>query len=285
MRAGEFHGAPLVAGSVVGVRAFGVDMLGRLRGVSHDQVWTPGENVADCKIRVVSEGDAKELRGRYRESAYSISASGRPVSSLPAFRIDTDPHDIGSCSCGFYAYYSGSNDYASDERVQAVIEGWGETAIGTRGFRTSKARILALCVQGEIEPEPVAPKKAEPVRWALDHLGLFGAIAAVPGLVAALINNRPVWTLVLSALLVVNVVMQVVGDRQRRKPKRTTSPRGGWLPPTSSQPAPIDVAKLRRNYPDVPIFTNYKQMIAEFPTSRGEEPTPQTDPDFWTRGI
>lgn len=54
------------------------------------------------------------------------------------------PHDYATCSCGFYAYLNGVNDYIQPERVVGVIEGYGETLIGKRGFRASKAKILAL---------------------------------------------------------------------------------------------------------------------------------------------
>lgn len=53
-------------------------------------------------------------------------------------------HNFATCSCGFYAYLNGCNEYASGWNVTGIIEGYGETLIGTRGFRTSKARILAL---------------------------------------------------------------------------------------------------------------------------------------------
>ena len=43
-----FVGPALAAGSVLGVRAFGVDVLGRLRGVTYGDVFRPGLNVARC---------------------------------------------------------------------------------------------------------------------------------------------------------------------------------------------------------------------------------------------
>lgn len=43
--------------------------------------------------------------------------------------------------------------------------------------------------------------------------------------------------------------------------------------------------RLRRAYPDLPIFPTRSAMLAEFPVSKGFEPTPETDPEFWTRGV
>lgn len=53
-------------------------------------------------------------------------------------------HDHANCTCGFYAYLNGINGYQSNCHVIGVIEGYGETTIGTRGFRAQKAKILAL---------------------------------------------------------------------------------------------------------------------------------------------
>lgn len=47
------------------------------------------------------------------------------------------------CECGFYAYYA-NEEHQYSGQVAGVIEGYGETLVGTKGFRTAKARILAL---------------------------------------------------------------------------------------------------------------------------------------------
>jgi hypothetical protein len=47
------------------------------------------------------------------------------------------------CSCGFYAYY-GEQEHQYNGQIAGVIEGYGETLVGTQGFRSEKARILAL---------------------------------------------------------------------------------------------------------------------------------------------
>lgn len=51
------------------------------------------------------------------------------------------------CACGFYAYFAGNvNEYWSPgfAQVAGIIEGTGETVVGTNGFRSSKARIVAM---------------------------------------------------------------------------------------------------------------------------------------------
>jgi hypothetical protein len=57
------------------------------------------------------------------------------------------------CSCGFYAYYDyrTANRYASGNVVSGVVEGYGETVVGTEGFRSQKIKIVALTCSSEIE--------------------------------------------------------------------------------------------------------------------------------------
>jgi hypothetical protein len=43
--------------------------------------------------------------------------------------------------------------------------------------------------------------------------------------------------------------------------------------------------KISNNYKGVAIFDNFEQMVAEFPPDVSLEPSPETDPEFWTRGI
>jgi hypothetical protein len=42
-------------------------------------------------------------------------------------------------------------------------------------------------------------------------------------------------------------------------------------------------ARLRHNYPDVKFFDDVDSMLADFPPYEPDYPTPETDPDFWTR--
>lgn len=77
------------------------------------------------------------IEGRYTfDLAYLQSMCDRWHKQLP--------HLYAGCSCGFYAYLNGFNEYNHYTRVTGVIEGYGETLIGSRGFRAQKARILAI---------------------------------------------------------------------------------------------------------------------------------------------
>lgn len=134
--------AGLAVGVVRGVRAFNVDALGRLRGVSFNQVWTPGENRAECRT---------SLYATVIQNAMQFAFHGSTPTYVDTLTRD-EPHAMRDCKHGFYAYYDGSNDYRDPDRVNAVIEGYGEAVIGSRGFRAMKARIVALHIPDSIKP-------------------------------------------------------------------------------------------------------------------------------------
>lgn len=127
--ANDFEGVGYAAGVVTGTRSFALDKLGRLTGVAYKVVWKPGENEARCMAR-----DVDMYMG-------SMGATRFTDVVRPA---DRPEHSIADCEHGFYGYYDGSNDYYEPGRIMAVVEGYGDTIIGTRGFRASKARIVAL---------------------------------------------------------------------------------------------------------------------------------------------
>jgi hypothetical protein len=130
------------------------------------------------------------------DSPASIRGAGEDI------EVSQPPHSLETCTCGFYGYFDGSDDYHDNGRITAVVEAYGEVIIGTRGFRAMKARILA-------------------VRVKPDDDGIAGHMAR----------------------------------------------------------------KISNNYKGVAIFDNFEQMVDEFPPDVSLEPSPDTDPEFWTRGI
>lgn len=176
----EFSDRPFVAGSLIGLRAFGVDKLGRLVGPSFPQVFRPGENEAECRKSNAPYGAMTAYLSAYR-SAFTMPMLGTYRTTSPPitktygsgacpcgcgmeveFKDEPTPkrlseaavekpqpqpsHSLAgvNCSCGFYAYFDGGNDWKEPQRVTAVIEGYGVCTVGTRGFRASKAKVLAL---------------------------------------------------------------------------------------------------------------------------------------------
>lgn len=160
----EFSDRPFVAGSLVGLRAFDVDTLGRLRAPSFDFIFKPGENVAACQKQQSVGGMRLTLPPPvfYASPSYSFDPTTNEVTveftsdpaprkpEKPAKRIDTPAHEVGNltCACGFYAYMDGRNDYKQRGRVAGVVEGYGTCTVGTRGFRAAKVRVAALIKPG-----------------------------------------------------------------------------------------------------------------------------------------
>lgn len=89
--------------------------------------WSPGANRAKClasKVRHVRDGSTD-------------------IEMVSAHEATTDP----DCGCGIYAYFT-DNIYdlcvSGPVNVAGIIKGYGATAIGPRGFRSSRAEILAM---------------------------------------------------------------------------------------------------------------------------------------------
>ena len=137
----NFTGPALAAGTVLGVRAFDIDNLGRLRGVTHADVFRPGENIARCRATP---------QGRW---AHVPGGMTWPMD-------EPREHHPGSadCECGYWAHYDGTHSYESTPRASAIIEGYGLVTLGTSGFRAGKARLVALVPPAHL---PVAARVAD----------------------------------------------------------------------------------------------------------------------------
>ena len=122
-----------------------------LRSMYCNYVWKPDINLAGClNYQQVRQGyriRTKECRETHTHLA-ELFADGEADGSLPECYYEHDKERIDpGHSCGFYAYTeTADNPYlgAIDLSVEAVIQGWGRTVIGTKGFRCERARILGL---------------------------------------------------------------------------------------------------------------------------------------------
>lgn len=149
----DFSDRPFVAGVITGLRAFRIDPLGRLTGVVHRDVWTPGENVGVCHKSATDQTFRAFSTGGY------IMDGGRK--GKPPAPLRKHPIASASCECGYYAYFDGGNDYLSQSsnawaalyiggtedrapRVGAIVNGYGLVTVGSRGFRAEKAEVIAL---------------------------------------------------------------------------------------------------------------------------------------------
>ena len=137
----NFTGPALAAGTILGVRAFDIDNLGRLRGVTHADVFRPGENIARCRATP---------QGRWAHVPGGMTwAMDEPREHHPG---------SADCECGYWAHYDGTHSYEAPARATAIIEGYGLVTLGTSGFRAGKARLVALVPPSHL---PVAARVAD----------------------------------------------------------------------------------------------------------------------------
>lgn len=165
------------------------------------------------------------------------------------------------CSCGFWAYYNlgrRPNPYASGREfphVEAIIEGYGLVTIGTKGFRCSKAHLVAL----------VAPLGVDTGhrRWSRYELWLTAILLwGTFFLIADLITGRTLGIIINAALLGMNTMLlrwhlkRLANDR-----RASAKTRERW---------PL----VRQLYPDVPVYPSMAKAIAAHPLSKPPEDRP-----------
>lgn len=137
-------------GSVKGLRSWQIDDKGRLRGITHPAVWLPGENASTCRVKTrcpsspMSDGlfyDRPTLGPR------SLDKNACKVDGCDGIHHPTTHTFDPNCECGFWAYDEAG--FKPCGQVTGVIEGFGRTTIGTKGFRCEKARVVALAREND----------------------------------------------------------------------------------------------------------------------------------------
>lgn len=105
----HFDGYPLTVGEIYGTRSWNMKETRNgpvLTGVTYQEYWwKPGINTAVCRL----SGDVCE----------------------------DDSHQ-----CGLWAYHNGDTWGLKD--ITGIVRGYGRTTIGTKGFRSEKAEIVAF---------------------------------------------------------------------------------------------------------------------------------------------
>ena len=154
---------PLLIGQYYGVRQWARNEEGKLKGV-HAMVWEDGENVATCKEAhevpfSIKESQLKLMKAERDELLRRLGAKitrpaddpGDLVSEAAVARfteLDRQLNDPATrdCGCGFWAYWNFDPHefHLGEKPVVGIVEGYGKTIRGTRGFRCAKARIVAL---------------------------------------------------------------------------------------------------------------------------------------------
>lgn len=257
---GDFE---LSLGSVIGVRAFKLDWLGRLVGVSQDdKVFTPEVNTAQC------------------------------------FRCQLKR--LSTCECGFYGYFSGQdNEYMRGNPVGAIIEGTGKTILGTKGFRTEKAKLLALFPMGgsgadEVRGPVRLTKYLYPRQGWFEYMYsrdiempaavftmIVGIVFLIIGTISLFTSDWEIGTWMIPAgLWLAGLWSRLYFYPDHLHRIRDVKKRG------KTGPDPFD--RLRELYPDVPVYRSLKEAVKNHPLSTAEEhipepvlPSPSTEDNFW----
>lgn len=120
-----------------------------MKGFPEDTRWIeindgfmPLSNVARKRDLLTTLGYAKADYARTRDRLK------RPDNPHPV------PGPNGQCGCGFWAYWTpqhANSVFSPSRPVMGLVEGYGKTRIGDRGFRAEKARIIAVCVMFDWE--------------------------------------------------------------------------------------------------------------------------------------
>lgn len=140
MTSSQFSNVEFAAGSMFGRRAFHLGEDGILRGPSLPAEYGDGENHAFC----LDMGNAFMI-----SLHYALGLIDKPPPIRKSERERQSGHKVAGkwCSCGIYAYYDMNGVTSCEEgtrRITAVIEGYGLVTVGSKGFKCSKAKIVAV---------------------------------------------------------------------------------------------------------------------------------------------
>lgn len=154
--AGMFNGAEqLVPGALRGYRTWTVLPVGLLASTGVSHVWgaPPDVRPDDWSWRLQRLGGALpegplaqnvERATCLRDSVPCPCPACSPA-GVTAGHEAPDP----SCRCGIYGWYDPADTRIVRAPVFGAIEATGRTIVGTHGFRTSRARVLAIAATGD----------------------------------------------------------------------------------------------------------------------------------------
>lgn len=249
----QFSVAPLVPGSIRGTRSFRVTDDGQLTGVVYEIPWEPGENKAMHVPYSILFSGAGQTNAKMPPNWLAIAAA----TLLDAGEHITGNHKVASlkCHCGFYAYFTGADEYHREGTVSGIVEGYGRVVAGNKGFRCEKAKLVAL----------VAPKSVSRRRWLSWLPRSFEEVvaAALPTVFLA----ATVACNVVGAPLVVDLILSVVtGALLRGTVLYIKARRRGEVGP-ATEVAADKWAKVAERYPDLPVYSSLREAVKAHPLS------------------
>ena len=264
----DFSDRPFVAGNLTGVRSFRIDSLGRLTGVHFREVWRPGENTATCRMDQTGASAGRHIHitfAAFMRTQALLSGSPIPPAAVLPAGVRAEPKEkeqhragVSGCSCGYYAYFDGSDDHADTVTVTGLIEAHGLCTVGSRGFRAEKASIVGL-IQAKARP---------PLRDTAASAAC--AFVWVAGLLLLLFDGVPWWSTIFP-ILTGGFGLTWFGGRALDEYK-------------DRRASVLNLDRVRANYPDVPVYPSLAAALRQHPLTIPPTPTADTDDDFWTRG-
>jgi len=141
----------LVPGTLRGYRHWQPTQSNKLASLTMHYTWEQSTVAGDC-LRAQHDpwfpGAGTYAQGGVVSPSGYVGETG-PVSN-PDHRVP-----VRRCTCGIYAKHL-PEPYGADSYVAGVVEAWGLVELGSEGFRSEKARIIALAMPRIIRKEDYA---------------------------------------------------------------------------------------------------------------------------------
>lgn len=263
---GDSVDIPFTVGSILGTRSFRISEEGKLTGVTiRDISYQPGENTAVCAMEHTENSKCSE----------NTEGTGDVTTS------SDNPHNMNDCEHGFWAYYD-EKDYFSDSgTVSGVLEGYGEVIVGKKGFRASKARVRAL-----VAPDSRYYSHYFPTTEIFILACVLLALSSFYAYFLESLNaGKYDFSVFIILLLIPTSLVQAVGAIYRisaflleryamycskRGKIKLSSPLHKWMFKKTLVANRLllkleQFEKVKSNYPGIPIFSSYADMVKHFP--------------------
>lgn len=240
----EFDGStPFVMGSVIGARSFRVTDKGELTGVVFPRVWEEGVNLADCRAligwNVPGVGLVHRVWRRF------IDAPGEPI------RMGSSVYRPRVHAGWYWVAEDGREGLVMEKPPEAYLD-WDSPAHDFEG-----------CTCGWYGY----------YQGSLNYANSDGISGIVEGFGLVRRGTRG-FRAQKARIKALYVPHKVEGPRHyqpvdKSLPYMSALARAGEFNPTPDEMR----ERVAERYPNVPMFSNLGDMIAEFPTDPGEEPS------------
>jgi len=259
------EGAVLVPGALQGYRAWTVGVDSKLHAVSQRTLWPGSELTAVC-----------------------MAAGGSSLGNLVHRPSSDQRPPMKDCQCGIYANHRPDiNDYwrnashnpwsmvlTENAQLPGVIEAWGKVRLGSLGFRTEHARIVAIAyrplgpvrvLQATTNRGTVHNTDLETYHWrrGVYRWDDWNLRRQLPELRLDGVGESLAPVLV--AVVLLDGLESPVQLRIELEREPTAPPTMDWATTTVHQAIANQEQQLAKNYPGVEIFHDINKMAAAFP--------------------